>query len=80
VRGAGWPARYEIRVDGVLDEGWSEWFGGLEVTSEGGDSILSGTLPDQSTLHGVLAHVGSLGLSVITVRRLPPPEHPGEPR
>jgi hypothetical protein len=72
VSAAGWPARYEIRVDGGLDSHWSEWFGGLQVTSDGGDTVLSGTLPDQAALHGVLSHVGSLGLSVIAVRRLPP--------
>jgi hypothetical protein len=72
---AGWPARYEIRVDGGLDERWSEWFGGLQVTSRGGETILSGMLPDQSALHGVLNHICGLGLSVIAVRRLPPQEN-----
>lgn len=77
---AGWPARYEVRVEGVLDGRWSEWFAGLQVSSEGGESILSGTLADQSALHGVLDHVCGLGLSVIAVRRLPPEEQGGEPR
>ena len=77
---AGWPARYEVRVEGVLDGRWSEWFGGLQVTSEGGETILSGTLADQSALHGILDHVGGLGLSVIAVRRLAPPEQGGKPR
>jgi hypothetical protein len=71
VSAAGWPARYEVRVEGVLDGRWSEWFGGLQVSNEGGQTILSGTLRDQSALHGVLDQVGDLGLTVITVRRLP---------
>jgi hypothetical protein len=79
VSGAGWPARYEVGLDGVLDGRWSDWFGGLQVSSEGDQTVLSGTLPDQSALHGVLDKVCDLGLTVITVRRLPPEELGGEP-
>lgn len=70
--GARWPARYEVRVDGVLDGRWSDWFGGLQISSQGDQTVLSGTLPDQSALHGILDRVGDLGLTVISVRRLPP--------
>jgi hypothetical protein len=72
VTGGGWPARYEIRLEGILEERWSEWFGGLTVASEGDETVLSGTLPDQPALHGVLDRVRDLGLSVIAVRRLSP--------
>lgn len=77
--GARWPARYEIRVEGVLDGRWSEWFEGLEVESESGETILSGMLPDQPALHGVLDKVRDLGLTVVAVRRFPPGEE-GERR
>jgi hypothetical protein len=72
VSAAGWPARYELRVEGVLDGRWSEWFGGLQVSNEGDQTILSGTLRDQSALQGVLDHVGGLGLAILAERRLPP--------
>lgn len=78
--GAGRTARYEVRVQGMLDGRWSQWLGGLQVSSEGGESALSGTLPDQSALHGVLEMVFDLGLAVVTVRRLPPEELGGERR
>jgi hypothetical protein len=71
VSGIPGPARYEVRVEGVLDERWSEWFQGMEIRSDGAETILAGTLPDQSALHGILNRVWDLGLSVITVRRLP---------
>jgi hypothetical protein len=71
VSGAGWPARYEIHLDGVLEEHWSDWFGGLKVESEACETILSGTLSDQSVLHGILDKARDLGLSVTSVRRLP---------
>jgi hypothetical protein len=77
VSGARWPARYEVRVDGVLDGRWSDWFQGLQIQNQGGETILSGTLPDQPALHGILDKVRDLGLTIITVRRLPP-EQPGE--
>jgi hypothetical protein len=73
----GWPARYEVRVEGVLDVRWSEWFEGLQLQNQSGETILSGTLPDQPALHGILDKVRDLGLTIITVRRLPP-EQPGE--
>jgi hypothetical protein len=78
VSGARWPARYEVRVEGVLDDRWSEWFEGLHIERQGGETILSGTLPDQSALHGILEKVRDLGLSVITVRRIPTEDQGGE--
>ena len=76
--GAGWPARYEVRVEGVLDDRWSEWFGGLQLGSDGTQTVLSGILPDQSALQGVLDKVGDLGLAIIAVRRLPLEEPGGQ--
>jgi hypothetical protein len=78
VSGARWPARYEVRVDGVLDGRWSDWFQGLRIQNQGDETLLSGTLPDQPALHGILDKVRDLGLSVITVRRIPLEEQGGE--
>lgn len=66
----GRPAWYEIRVDGVLDDRWADWFGGLQVSSDGTQTIIAGLLPDQCALHGLLARVRDLGLSLISVRQL----------
>ncbi len=68
--GPGRPARYEIRVEGILDERWADWFGGLRVSSEGTQTIIFGLLPDQPALHGVLARIRDLGLCLISVHRL----------
>ena len=69
--GAQWPAHYEIRVDSVLDNVWADWFAGLQVETDGRQSVLSGTLQDQAALHGVLDQIRNLGLAVITVCRQP---------
>ena len=68
--GPGRPGRYEIRVDGVLDDRWADWFGGLQVSSDGTQTVISGLLPDQPVLHGLLAKIRDFGLSLISVRRL----------
>ena len=68
----GRPARYEIRVDGVLDGRWADWFGGVQVKRDGTQTVISGLLADQPGLHGVLAKVRDLGLCLISVHRLSP--------
>jgi hypothetical protein len=66
----GLPAHYEIRINGVLGDRWADWFGGLRMTSDGTQTVISGLLPDQPALHGLLAKVRDLGLYLISVRRL----------
>ena len=68
--GPGLPAYYEIRVDGVLDDWWADWFGGLRVASDGTQTVISGQLPDQPALHALLVKIRDLGLSLVSVRRL----------
>jgi hypothetical protein len=73
---AGWPAQYEIRVESVLHERWSAWFEGLRIEIVGDMTVLSGSVPDLSALHGILDKVCNLGLSVVSVRRIPSNEDP----
>jgi hypothetical protein len=64
------PARYEIRVAGVLDDRWAAWFDGLQISGHGDETVISGLLADQSALYGLLTKVRDLGLGLISVRRL----------
>jgi hypothetical protein len=60
--------RYEIRIMGQLEPRWEEWFDGLTITLElNGNSLLSGFLPDQAALHGVLKKIRNIGLTLISV-------------
>jgi hypothetical protein len=62
------PTFYQIRVKGHLDDTWADWFEGLTITNqENGDAVLSGRLPDQAALHGVLKQISNLGLTLISV-------------
>jgi hypothetical protein len=65
-------SRYEIRVKGVLDERWTTWFEGLQVSSDGEDTVIAGPVADQAALHGLLTKVRDLGLFLISVRLLDP--------
>jgi len=59
---------YEIKVKGHLEEHWSDWLGGLEVAHDGhGNSLLTGVIPDQAALHGILAQIRDLGLTLISI-------------
>ena len=65
--------RYEIRVEGILDECWSDWFDGMQVTAQpDGVTAIAGPVTDQAALHGLLAKVRDLGLPLISVRRVGP--------
>ena len=64
---------YEIRVEGDLPGGWSNWFEGLGIRpGPDGDSILAGPLADQAALYGVLAKIRNLNLKLISVTRYQP--------
>jgi hypothetical protein len=64
------PARYCIRVKGQLGSEWSEWFGGMSITSdETNETILSGQVVDQAALYGILNQIGALGLTLLSVLR-----------
>jgi hypothetical protein len=65
-------SRYEIRVKSALDERWTAWFEGLQVSSDGEETVIAGTVADQAALHGLLTMVRDLGLFLISVRHLDP--------
>lgn len=82
------PARYQIKVQGYLDERWSDWFGGMTITVEReGDgppiTTLSGTVADQAALQGMSRALYTLGLPVRSVTCIGSGNTPGpgsEPR
>lgn len=62
------PQFYEIRIKGHLDPRWSEWFADLQITHLPEDvTLMSGLLPDQASLHGLLERIRDLNLKLISV-------------
>ena len=69
------PREYRIRVQGFLDESWSERLGGLRITTSKIEdqkpvSVLVGQLRDQTELAGVLNTLYELHLTLLSVERL----------
>ena len=64
---------YQIRIKGLLDPQWTDWFGGMTVTAtDDGDTILTGPVKDQAALHGLLKKVRDLGMPLISVAPVEP--------
>jgi hypothetical protein len=66
-----------IRIRGHLDPSWQEWLEHLQIVhEEEGTSRLSGTLPDQAALYGVLHKLDRLSLTLLSLERheTPPEE------
>jgi hypothetical protein len=68
------PSQYEIRVRGQIGEATLLAFPAFRVEAQGGETVLTGILPDQSALYGVLAQMEALGLQLIEVRQ----QHPDQ--
>jgi GTPase len=63
------PTRYAIRVAGHLDDHWSTRLGGMTVTrNDDGTSTLTGPVADQAQLHGVLAGLRDIGVTLLDLR------------
>lgn len=73
---------YEIQVQGELDRGWAEWFGGFSVlaqyaSKQSHTTTLVGPVADQSALRGILCKLWDLNLTLISVRRIEKGEDDG---
>jgi hypothetical protein len=67
------PMVYQIRIEGHLGSRWTEWFGGMTITLEDGNTLLTGPVVDQAALHGLLKKVRDLGMPLISAVRVKPP-------
>ena len=64
------PYFYQIRVEGVITERWSDWFDGLAIRNEpNGETVLAGWIPDQAALFGLLGRIQALNLPLVSVSR-----------
>ena len=64
------PQMYKIHIQGKLSDRWSDWLDGLTIEAQSDEeTILSGILPDQSALLGVLGKIHALNLKITLVKR-----------
>jgi hypothetical protein len=65
------PVTYQVKVKGLLDERWSDWFDSFTITPlESGETLLTGPVADQAALHGLLNKVRDIGLPLLSVNRV----------
>ncbi len=66
---------YEIRIQGELDQRWSDWYGNSHISIESheadGQTILRCQATDQARLRGMLNKIWDLNLCLISVRQVP---------
>jgi hypothetical protein len=62
--------RYEIHVRGPLGPTMMQAFPTLAASRNGRDTLLTGSLPDESALYGVIAQLEALGLQLLDIRSL----------
>lgn len=73
------PATYELRLQGHLDQRWSEYLGGAEIRVVSGPdqapmTVVTGRFQDQAALAGALSLLYDLGLPLLTVECLDDPQ------
>ena len=64
---SGQPTVFRIRISGQLNSRWADWFEGLTITLDGGDTLITGPVVDQAALHGLLKRVRDLGMPLVSV-------------
>jgi len=63
---------YRIKLKGRLDPKWSDWFEQMKISTEGDETILTGSVADQAALHGLLIRIRDLNLTLLSVERIEP--------
>ena len=64
---------FEIRLQGLLDDRWAEWFDGLRIIPQpDGTTVLSGPVADQAALQGLLRRIADLGMTLLSVNTVEP--------
>ena len=63
------PRCFEIRVRGSIGPTMMQAFPTLAASRSGQDTLLTGSLADQSALYGVIDQLEALGLQLLEIRR-----------
>jgi hypothetical protein len=70
------PARYRIRVQGLVGKRWSDYYGGMTLECDQGEdsqpvTTLCGELMDQGALIGALSCLYNMRLPILSVEYIP---------
>jgi hypothetical protein len=64
------PTTYEVRVSGPIPDELLPELQNMTISVEPPETVLYGSLPDQSALFGLITRMHSAGLEVIDIRRM----------
>ena len=68
------PGNYRIRVRGLVDRNWSDWLGGMTITTResqnASETDLVGQVADQAALAGILNALYEMHLPILRVEFL----------
>ena len=68
------PLLYQIQVKENLSSEWAAWLDPLTIENRpGGETVLSGALPDQAALYGMLIRIHNLGLTLVALNSVEMP-------
>jgi hypothetical protein len=63
------PVIYQVRVKGIPDKKWKNWFDGFTITPQEEDEcLLIGLVADQAALYGLIAKIGGIGLPLLSIQ------------
>ena len=60
---------YRICINGLLDSRWAAWFDGITITHDVHETTLLTGQIDQAALYGLIAKLGNLGLTLLSIAR-----------
>jgi hypothetical protein len=76
--GLGDTSGYVIRTKGRLDERWTDWFEGADLSHDpDGTTVIRCPAMDQAGLHGLLRTLRDMGLPLISISPIEP-ERPSD--
>lgn len=67
---------YEIKITGIVDDHWSDWFATASITTEGGISVITCEVVDQAALYSLLRKVRDAGLELQSITRIDADDRP----
>jgi hypothetical protein len=58
----------KVRIKGQIDRDWSDYLDGFAIRhTDEGETVLTGSVRDQSALYGLIERLSSLGLQLKSV-------------
>jgi len=61
---------YQLKIEGTLNADWAEWFDLMDIQKGNGHTLITGPIPDQAALRGILNRIFDLNLILIYIIRI----------